>query len=174
MTSTTTVIIGAGQAGLAMSYELSALGIDHVILERGVIANSWRKDRWDSLHLLTPNWQNRLPGCAYSGPDPHGFGSKDALASRLAGYANTHRLPVKTGIDVASVTPGALGYRVHTQVGPFDCRNVVVATGACARPAVPPEAPSGRAGTSWGRCGTSGVPDSSSAGVGAASASVWT
>ncbi|MEL6169014.1 MAG: NAD(P)-binding domain-containing protein [Pseudomonadota bacterium] len=137
MTYATTVIIGAGQAGLAMSYELTTRGIDHVILERGLIANSWRKDRWDSLRLLTPNWQSRLPGGGYTGKDPHGFSGKGELVSRLAGYANTHRLPVKTGIEVRSVTPGPHGYRVHTQIGPFDCRNVVVASGACARPSIP-------------------------------------
>lgn len=137
MTHTTTVIIGAGQAGLAMSYELTARGIDHIVLERGLIANSWRKDRWDSLRLLTPNWQSRLPGGAYSGANPDGFAHKDEIASRLAVYANSHAMPVRTGIDVHSVTRGPAGYRVHTQVGPFDCRHLVVATGACTRPSVP-------------------------------------
>ncbi len=133
----TTVIIGAGQAGLAMSFELTARGIDHVVLERGQVANAWRKDRWDSLRLLTPNWQSRLPGGAYTGTDPDGFSAIADLAVRLQGYARRHAMPVRTGIDVRAVTPGPMGYRVHTQAGPFDCRNVVVASGACARPAVP-------------------------------------
>ena len=137
MAYTTTVIIGAGQAGLAMSFELSARGIDHVILERGQIANAWIKDRWDSLHLLTPNWQSRLPGGAYTGPDPDGFASKAEVSARLQGYAQQYDMPVRTGVDVQSVTSGPNGYRVHTQVGPFDCRHVVVASGACARPAIP-------------------------------------
>ena len=137
MTYATTVIIGAGQAGLAMSYELTALGIDHVILERGVIANSWCKDRWDSLRLLTPNWQTRMPGGAYTGPDVDGFSHKDTFAMRLQSYADMHRLPVQTGIEVQSVIEGPRGYRVLTNAGQFDCRHEAVASGACARPAVP-------------------------------------
>ncbi len=73
MRSATTIIIGAGQSGLAMSRHLTALSIDHVVLERGEVANSWRTERWDSLRLLTPNWQSRLPGYAYTGDDPDGF-----------------------------------------------------------------------------------------------------
>ncbi|MEM1428283.1 MAG: NAD(P)-binding domain-containing protein [Pseudomonadota bacterium] len=133
----TTVIIGAGQAGLAMSYELAARGIDHVVLERGQIANAWRQDRWDSLRLLTPNWQSRLPGGAYMGDDPDGFSSATDLAARLQGYAGEHKMPVETGIAVGSVVPGPAGYRVHTDAGALDCRNVVIATGACARPSLP-------------------------------------
>ncbi|MCB1402535.1 MAG: NAD(P)-binding domain-containing protein, partial [Rhodobacteraceae bacterium] len=68
-----TIVIGAGQAGLAMSHCLSERGIAHVVVERGEVANSWRHERWDSLRLLTPNWQSRLPGFAYAGPDPDGF-----------------------------------------------------------------------------------------------------
>ena len=137
MTRTTTVIIGAGQSGLAMSYQLSAQGIDHIVLERGQIANSWARDRWDSLRLLTPNWQSRLPGGAYAGDDPNGFAFVPDLVSRLQDYAMAYVMPVRTGVEVASVTPGTLGYRVHTNTGPFDCAHVVVASGACARPSVP-------------------------------------
>ena len=71
--ATDVVVIGAGQAGLAMSYCLNERGIDHVVIERGEIANSWRNERWDSLKLLTPNWMTRLPGFSYSGDDPDGF-----------------------------------------------------------------------------------------------------
>ena len=70
---TTTVVIGAGQAGLAMSWWLTKHSIDHVVFERGELANSWRTERWDSLRLLTPNWQSRLPGYGYEGDDPDGF-----------------------------------------------------------------------------------------------------
>ena len=70
---TTTVILGAGQAGLAMSRCLTERSIDHIVLERGEVANSWRTERWDSLRLLTPNWQSRLPGYRYAGPDPDGY-----------------------------------------------------------------------------------------------------
>ena len=69
----TTVVIGAGHAGLAASHFLSERSIDHVVLERGEVANSWRRERWDSLRLLTPNWQSRLPGLRYEGPDPDGY-----------------------------------------------------------------------------------------------------
>ena len=70
---TTTVVIGAGHAGLAMSWCLAQRSIDHVVLERGEVANSWKTERWDSLRLLTPNWQSRLPGYGYQGEDPDGF-----------------------------------------------------------------------------------------------------
>ena len=73
MKFTTAIIIGAGQSGLAMSRHLTARSIDHVVLERGEVANSWLTERWDSLRLLTPNWQSRLPGYAYAGDDPDGF-----------------------------------------------------------------------------------------------------
>ena len=71
--SVDTVVIGAGHAGLAASYCLTQRSIDHVVLERGEVANSWRNERWDSLKLFTPNWQARLPGFAYAGDDPDGF-----------------------------------------------------------------------------------------------------
>ncbi len=137
MTYQTTVIIGAGQAGLAMSFELAARGIDHVVLERGQIANAWRKDRWESLSLLTPNWQSRLPGGAYAGSDPNGFSGTAELAARLDGYAADHAMPVETGIAVRAVRRHATGFHVHTDAGAIDCANVVVASGACARPSVP-------------------------------------
>ena len=69
----TTIVIGGGHAGLAISHYLSALSVDHVVLERGEMANSWRRERWDSLRLLTPNWQNGLPGQCYRGTDPDGY-----------------------------------------------------------------------------------------------------
>lgn len=137
MNHLTTVIIGAGQAGLAMSYELTAHSIDHVVLERGQVANAWRKDRWDSLRLLTPNWQSRLPGGAYDGPDRDEFSNKYEFAERLRTYAAQYAMPVETGIEVRKVAVGPAGYRVHTESGAIDCRNVVVASGACAKPTVP-------------------------------------
>lgn len=137
MNKTTTVIIGAGQAGLAMSYELTARGIDHVVLERGQIANSWCKDRWDSLRLLTPNWQSRLPGNSYEGDDPEGFAHAANVASRLQAYAERHVMPVQTGVDVHSVTRASDGFRVTSSAGSIACRSVVLASGACAIPAIP-------------------------------------
>ena len=73
MRTTDTLVIGAGQAGLAMSRCLADRGVDHVVLERGRVAERWRSERWDSLRLLSPNWMSRLPGWSYTGPDPHGF-----------------------------------------------------------------------------------------------------
>ena len=85
---TDVIVIGAGQAGLAMSHCLTASGIDHLVLDRGAIAERWRNERWASLRLLTPNWMTRLPGHRYAGPDPDGFMHKDAVADHLARYAD--------------------------------------------------------------------------------------
>src|SRR5215470_8413402 len=82
-----TVIIGAGHAGLAMSRCLTRRAIEHVVIERGEVANSWRTERWDSLRLLTPNWQRRLPGFAYVGDDRNGFATMPEVIDFIAGYA---------------------------------------------------------------------------------------
>ena len=88
------VIIGAGHAGLAMSHRLTERSIDHVVLERGEVANSWRTERWESLRLLTPNWHARLPGQPYDGDDPDGFMSVRDVTDRIAGYAR-ERSPLR-------------------------------------------------------------------------------
>src|SRR6476659_7525182 len=90
----TTVVIGAGHAGLAASHFLSQRSLDHVVLERGDVANSWRRERWDSLRLLTPNWQSRLPGFTYDGDDPDGYMSAGQVADLLARFATTIDAPV--------------------------------------------------------------------------------
>lgn len=133
----TTVVIGAGHAGLAMSHHLARRGIDHVVLERGEVANAWRNERWDSLRLLTPNWQCRLPGQAYGGPEPEGFMSMPELIALLDGYARGLAAPVHTGTEVICVGPAEGGYRVVTNQGDWRCRAVVIATGACQLPVVP-------------------------------------
>lgn len=125
-----TVIIGAGQSGLAMSKELTRCSVDHVILERGKIANSWRTERWDSLRLLTPNWMNGLPGAAYVGRDPEGFMTCDELVLQFDRSAATINAPVQTETTVLNVSPEFDGYRVATDQGTFSCDNLVVATGA--------------------------------------------
>ena len=130
MKQVTTVIIGAGQSGLAMSRELAARGVDHVILERGKVANSWRTERWDSLRLLTPNWMNGLPGASYSGRDRNGYMSVDELVARLDDYAGKLNAPVMAETSVLGITPSWMGYRVQTDQGAIDCETVVVATGA--------------------------------------------
>ena len=125
------VVIGAGHAGLAMSYCLSLRGIDHVVLERGVVANSWRTERWESLELLTPNWQTRLPGRRYAGPDPDGFMTAAQAGDFIADYARRIDAPVRTGVAVTSVRPSGGGYSIVTEQGEWRCRAVVLASGAC-------------------------------------------
>jgi len=135
---TTTVIIGGGQGGLAMSRCLSDRSIDHVVLERGEVANSWRTERWDSLRLLTPNWQCRLPGHAYEGDDPDGFMTVSDVVDVIATYAKAVAAPVHTGTTVTSVGRTDDGYRVATDQGEWRCRTVVLASGAFNVPHVPP------------------------------------
>ena len=102
MANTTTVVVGAGHCGLAMSRCLAARSVDHVVLERGQVANSWRTQRWDSLRLLTPNWMTRLPGYAYRGADPDGYLSARQVVAMLADYAGASAAPVLTGVTVTS------------------------------------------------------------------------
>jgi putative flavoprotein involved in K+ transport len=129
MKRTDTIIIGGGQAGLAMSRCLSDLSIDHVVLERGRIAQRWRTDSWDSLRLLTPNWQSRLPGWRYRGPDPDAFMTAPDVVEYLQQYARASAAPVAEETTVLSVGPGSSGYRVSTTNGVWEADNVVIATG---------------------------------------------
>ena len=131
------VVIGAGQSGLAMSHCLSALSVEHVVLERGEVANSWNHERWDSLRLLTPNWLTRLPGVEYSGDDPDGFMRASEVAAFISGYATMNRAPVRTGTIVQSVQSTDSGYRIVTNRGEWRCRAVVLASGGFNRPTVP-------------------------------------
>ena len=133
----TTVVIGAGQSGLAMSSHLTDCGIDHVVLDRGEIANSWRTERWDSLRLLTPNWQSRLPGYAYTGPDPDGYMTMSEVASYLQAYAHRISAPLQTLTNVKRVSRSGDGYQVETDRDIWGCRTMVIATGACNVPVVP-------------------------------------
>jgi putative flavoprotein involved in K+ transport len=131
------VIIGAGQAGLATSHCLAEEGIDHVVLERGEVANSWRRERWDSLRLLTPNWQSQLPGYGYAGADPDGYMSMPELIHFIQGYARSLVAPLHTRTRVTAVSQRGDGYRVQTDRGDWHCRALVIATGAFNRPALP-------------------------------------
>ena len=131
------VIIGAGHNGLAMSHCLAALGIDHVVLERGEVANAWRHERWDSLRLLTPNWLSRLPGYHYNGDDPDGYMSREEVVAFIAGYARASLAPVLTGTTVTRLQTEGTGYRVSTDHGDWCCRAVVIASGAFNQPVVP-------------------------------------
>jgi putative flavoprotein involved in K+ transport len=134
---TTTVIIGGGQGGLAMSRGLTDRSIDHVVLERGEVANSWRTERWDSLRLLTPNWQCRLPGYSYEGDDGDGFMLMPEVVDFIEAYAKSFAAPVQTGTTVTSLDRTDDGYRVTTDQGEWDCRTVVLATGAFNVPHIP-------------------------------------
>ena len=134
---TTAIIIGAGHAGLAMSQCLTAHAIDHVILERGEVANSWKTERWDALRLLTPNWMSRLPGYGYEGDDPDGYRTMPETIAFLERYAAVNAMPVQTHTTVTSVRCCADGYRVTTDQGAWDCRTVVLASGACNIASVP-------------------------------------
>ena len=135
--STATVVIGAGHAGLAMSRCLSERGIDHVVLERGEVAHTWRTERWDSLRLLTPNWQSRLPGFGYTGDDPDGYRTVPEVIDFIASYAKATAAPVRTHTTVLRVCADDTGYRVETDDGDWRCRTVVLASGACNMACVP-------------------------------------
>ncbi len=139
MSAVTAVVVGAGHCGLAMSRHLSAHSIDHVVLERGEVAHSWRTQRWDSLRLLTPNWMTRLPGWGYQGDDPDGFLSAPQVADLVSEYAAVSAAPVVTGTTVTSVRPGGPGFEVETDRGRWHGRIVVLAAGIT-RSTVPPVA----------------------------------
>jgi putative flavoprotein involved in K+ transport len=134
---TTVVIIGAGQSGLAMSWWLARHSIDHVLLERGEVAHSWRTERWDSLRLLTPNWQSRLPGYAYEGDDADGFRTMPETIRFIARYAEVISAPVRTNTLVTRVRPDDGGYQVETDRGHWKCDALVLASGAFNIPLVP-------------------------------------
>jgi len=134
-------VIGAGHSGLAASRLLTDAGRDHVVLERGRVAESWRSRRWDSLRLLTPNWMSRLPGFGYedfehSNPDPDGFMSAPAVAEYVTAYARSFAAPVVFEA-VEDVRAHSDGYAVTSTNGTWSARNVIVATGSCDRPRVP-------------------------------------
>jgi putative flavoprotein involved in K+ transport len=137
MKRTDVVVIGGGQAGLAASRHLVERGIDHVVLERGRVAERWRSERWDSLRLLTPNWQARLPGWSYRGPDADGFMTKAELIRYLEAYADSFAAPVESGVTVTAVERDDAGYRIATDQGSWRAGSVFVATGHTDRPAVP-------------------------------------
>ncbi len=137
MRSTDALVIGAGQAGLAASHELGRLGIDHVVLERGRIAERWCSERWDSLRLLTPNWMTVLPGFAYAGPHPDNFMSLPEIIEFLSGYAVSFGAPVVEKTQVTALRQTGESWHAETNRGCWRARAVVIATGHCGRPAVP-------------------------------------
>ena len=120
-----------------MSRCLAERAIDHIVLERGEVANSWRTERWDSLRLLTPNWQSRLPGFGYEGDDPDGYRTMPEVIAFIDRYAKVISAPVETRTRVTSVGEAEGSYRVETDKGDWQCRTVVLAAGACNIPSVP-------------------------------------
>lgn len=132
-------MVGAGQAGLAMSYHLRRLGREHLVIERGRIAERWRSERWDSLMFQFPNWMLRLPGHAYSGNAPDGFMPRDSVVRFLEDYARRVAPPIRCGVRVTRLgCPNEGRLRVETDHGEIEAANVVAATGAYQRPSVPP------------------------------------
>ena len=125
------MVVGAGHAGLAMSRCLAEHAIDHVVLERGEVAHTWRTERWDSLRLLTPSWQSRLPGFGYRGDDPDGYRTVAEVVGFISRYAQAISAPVRTHTTVMSVRAAEPGYLVTTDRGEWRCRAVVLASGAC-------------------------------------------
>jgi putative flavoprotein involved in K+ transport len=120
-----------------MSRALAAAGVDHVVLERGEVASSWRHERWDSLRLLTPNWQSRLPGYRYAGPDPDGYMTSAEVAGFIEQYAKLVGAPVRAATTVTRLRADGGGYVVETDRGAWTCRAAVLAHGAHGVPVVP-------------------------------------
>jgi putative flavoprotein involved in K+ transport len=132
------VVIGAGQAGLSMSWFLKSEGIDHVVLERDSIGQDWRNRRWDNFTLVTPNWQCDLPGFPYDGGDPHGFMTRDEVHRFVLDYAESFGPPVREGVGATSLLQASHGgFDLVTTAGPMHADQVVVATGGYQKPRLP-------------------------------------
>ena len=134
---TSVVVVGAGPGGLAMSHHLTGAGVDHVLLERGEVAHSWRTERWDSLRLLTPNWMTALPGARYEGDDPDGYMTAAETVAALEAYRSSFDPPLHTGIEVEAACRTGDGFEVRTTGGTWRCDAVVAATGGSSEPRVP-------------------------------------
>ena len=140
---TDTLVIGAGQAGVATSEHLTKMDIPHIVLERSRIAEGWRTQRWDSLVANGPAWHDRFPGLEFEGIAPDAFASKDRTADYFVDYAKKYNAPIREGVEVKKVTrnQGRPGFTVVTSAGTFDTKNIVSATGPFQVPAIPPIAP---------------------------------
>ncbi len=132
-----TIIVGAGQGGLSVSYYLKQKDHHHILLEKeNQIAASWRS-HWDSFTLNTPNWMVHLPGTNYQGNDPEGFMTREEIIAFFEDYLHEHQLPIKYGVTVTSIDPGGAGYYVQTDQGTYEAVNVVIATGFYQNPKIP-------------------------------------
>ncbi|MFG0675034.1 flavin-containing monooxygenase [Delftia sp. WSY_7] len=147
-----TLVVGAGQAGIAASEHLSQLGVEHLVLERQRIAQAWRTGRWDSLVANGPAWHDRFPGLEFKG-DRDGFPGKDEVADYFEDYVRQIKAPVRTGVEVRRVTrnQGRPGFTVQTSEGVIEARNVIAATGPFQVPVIPPIAPAAPAAPADGR-----------------------
>jgi putative flavoprotein involved in K+ transport len=138
---TQTVIIGAGQAGLTMSWWLQQAGREHVLIERRTTLGGGWQDRWDSFRLVSPNWTSSFPGYRYEGDDPHGFMPRDEIAGRVRHYAEVIGAPVVTGTEVTRLSSEADGgFTLETSAGRVAATNVVVAAGSFHTPRLPAQA----------------------------------
>jgi len=138
-----TLVVGAGQAGVAMSEHLSQCGVPHLVLERYRIAERWRSERWDSLVANGPAWHDRFPGMEFKGIDPDVFAPKEHVADYFADYAEMIDAPIRCGVEVTEVVRnnGRPGFRVETSEGVIEANHVVAATGAFQNPVIPPLVP---------------------------------
>jgi putative flavoprotein involved in K+ transport len=143
--TTDTLIVGGGQAGIAMSEHLGKAGVPHIVLERHRIAERWRSERWDSLVANGPAWHDRFPGMTFPGAGPDDFVTKEAVADYFVAYAQMIRAPLRCGVEVTSVTrlQDRPGFRVETSHGVIEAQRVVAATGPFQRPIFPAMIPQG-------------------------------
>jgi putative flavoprotein involved in K+ transport len=134
-----TLVVGAGQAGVAMSEHLSLMGVPHIVLERSRIAERWRSERWDSLVANGPAWHDRFPGMKFEGISPESFPPKERMAAYFEDYVNMLKAQVRTGVEVQQVERhvGRPGFKVTTSAGVIEADNVVAATGPFQRPSIP-------------------------------------
>ncbi|AHD03459.1 flavin-containing monooxygenase [Leisingera methylohalidivorans] len=140
-----TLVVGAGQAGIAMSEHLTGHGVPHLVLEKNRIAEAWRTGRWDSLVANGPAWHDRFPNLEFTGTDPEAFAGKERVAEYFAEYAERIKAPVRTGVEVTSAAriEGQGGFRVETSDGVIEAQRIVAATGAFQQPVIPPVVPEG-------------------------------
>lgn len=132
------IVVGGGQAGLSMSYQLKERGIAHLIFEKAGIANTWKTQRWDSFCLVTPNWQCQLPGFPYPGDDPHGFMGKDEIVAYIEAYARMIEAPLVEGVAVTAIRcrPEG-GFALETEAGAYSADQVVMAISGYHVPSIP-------------------------------------
>ncbi|PRY25520.1 putative flavoprotein involved in K+ transport [Aliiruegeria haliotis] len=137
--TTDTLVVGGGQAGIAMSEHLGKAGVPHLVLERNRIAERWRSQRWDSLVANGPAWHDRFPGLEFKGMSPDAFAPKEDVADYLAAYAEKIGAPIRSGVDVRSVRrlEGSAGFRIETSQGVIEAVRVVAATGPFQKPVIP-------------------------------------